>query len=463
MSKPRTEDPYLVYCEAACFIIELIQSAVMDKLLTDGASSTDTVTKSLVEKVSRGDATDEEVSLLEHFNSVDWGDWRSVISAMREGLLVHVDADNPYVEGGKGLADLYKYEWNEHVYRKYVQLVNQQELEALVFQEGERPELLGLVSGIRSGVRILDELEGLLEAGNGIPKFYIEGKSKPAFIPENAKRLVEVSKEVFDTLMEREHILRIGTIDQEKLISNDLRVLGALVDPAESVSSVGYIADRLGISVERVTELIEKRHEIDLGGYVQSHYSYDDNKRVTYGILLGTQRYVEHLKTEYGPYATRATVQLPNPEPLDDRIPIHPKVLVYVENCFSQLKFDEDWGGLKTPIMAVDDIKDLIQSNFLTEKPLKRRTFKANIKHKGELHYFFGLVFHHILEHPDIPAEGLQPSDIVDFVWENFPDARPPKKDSLRRNMRRCPESSTGKVEERINEYLKDLKKELGI
>ena len=457
--KPATDNSYVLYQEATHRTVDFIQELFHTTLEENSVDSHKNFKKALIQKMKGGDATIDDKKLLAFLSSGEW-DWKREIKEMSEGWLDAVNADDPYVEGGKTLTEALGYKWSEKHYRKYAEEFSFPEYETLLYEQGEFPALMGVVNGIHYGVQVLEEFQELWEAGISTPHLYKDS----SFSEANAAQIASVSDNVYQDLVgSLKLLIDRGDVDANTIVANDTNAFEAFLDTSVPMTDSSYVADRLDFTASDMESLAKRRNHVLLGRYKKGFLSYDQEQRVDYGIILGIQRYVEYLNTEYGFYAATANKHVLDHEPLDDRIPLDPRVLEYVKKCFGILKLDEEGLNISEPIMSSDDVDELLQSNFVIGKPLPRKPLKANFK-KGYLAYFFGQVLRRLTVTTGIPLEGLQVKHIVRFVRDNFPEYSSDNPASVEKSLRRKkPENFPKRIRGAMNGHFEDLKAELGI
>ena len=94
------------------------------------------------------------------------------IQGFIEGIQDWVEGENPDIGSAEWLANTLKIKWNVDRYRTYASFYSEEKFLNKIYEIGENPELMGMISGIHSEITILQDLQSLLKQGKDIPDIY---------------------------------------------------------------------------------------------------------------------------------------------------------------------------------------------------------------------------------------------------------------------------------------------------
>lgn len=385
--------------------------------------------------------------------------WETLIEVYQEALDSSARAEH--------FSKIYGIEWDAESYARYVGASSVLEFEDRAERSSENPAMLGLVAGLVETIKCLKELTSLLTPIDDLLAPYDHADAGSQFHSDNVRSLQKkISATVTAMVRSLARELNSPHVNKEWLLAEEFRTFNRFFDAELSENDRRFISRRLNISEAETDKVYGMRSEVYTTHYTKTYRSFDLEQRQRYAMVFACKIYLEYLDNQLSGKSIKgetATVEVPDPEPLDDRIRLHPKVLQYVENCFSLLKYDEDGGNIKEPVMSSDDVNYLLQSNFVVREPLTKKPFKANIR-KGYLAYFFGQVLRRLITTSGIPLEDLKVKRIVQFVRENFPDFSSDKYESVEKALRRkLPKNFPGEIQGALNGHFETLKAELGI
>lgn len=261
-------------------------------LLNSGRSN---LGKELNKSKSSIDNASEEM-VLGTLNTPEWkikDEALKIISDARQAL----SSEDLDVSIPKKVAKLLKFNWNEERYREYVRDYSPDTYLNQVDGADEVPELMGTIDGIYIGIDVITELIELLDEGKKVPNIYWQEDSTMVFASNNETHLRIVYNKVYDELVSHtQRMVNVGMVDKETIITNEINMFQSIFDPIHNKPDVDYLGKRLGLPEYDVNEIIKKRNAVLSGEYVRAFYTYNQELRIDYGILLGVQAYLKYLR-----------------------------------------------------------------------------------------------------------------------------------------------------------------------
>lgn len=225
----------------------------------------------------------------------------------------------------KRLCKMFEFQWDEALYTQYVQDYLSVDFKERIFDEEVSVDLMGIVEGVHLAIGIIDELIQLLDDQKAVPNIYWQQDGTMIFVPANEKATKWVYNKVFDELVSSSRkIIEAQVLDRETFIKSEINMFQAMFDPIHAKPDFKYLAKRLDLPKYDVKQIYKKRSEVLAGETVRAPYTYDQELRADYGVLVGIQEYIKYLEND----ATRTSSQIgeevnPNTENLYLRSDYH--------------------------------------------------------------------------------------------------------------------------------------------
>lgn len=257
-------------------------------------ASLDHVVEALGNKFHEPDEHAQDV--LAHLDREEWRlkeEAKSMLDSIRPAVsITDLDPTTP-----KQLAGMLDFPWDEERYLQYLSEYGSIGFRDRIYDEDAIPELMGVVEGIHIGIDGIEGLIALLDAGKEVPNIYFYDDQLMLFIPRNHMHVVQVENQVYGQLTDHtERIVKLRPLDKETIIANEIAMFQPVFTSGVDGTDVAYLSRRLDLPEYDVTEIIKKRHDVLDGGLVRGYFTYDQELRVDYGILLGMQAYLTYLR-----------------------------------------------------------------------------------------------------------------------------------------------------------------------
>ena len=141
-----------------------------------------------------------------------------------------------------------------------------------------------------------------MNEGRPIPPIYFEQGDRVKFIEANQEQLVDITNRVFEELKaDYEDTLKLGAVAKEDYCTIEIKMFQGLFEPGRSHFDAGYLSERMKLSKKEIKSVFQDRNAVLGGRFELTYYSYDEQKRCNYAILLAIQRYIKFLGAELMP------------------------------------------------------------------------------------------------------------------------------------------------------------------
>jgi len=276
-----------------------------------------------------GKTTDhpDSEAILDRLDAPEWN-LKTEAIAIRSLLQDALSSETLDTTYPKRLSKMFKLQWDEELYTRYIQDYPSSDFRNRIFDDGESADLMGVVEGINLAINIIDELIQLLDDQKAVPNIYWQKDGQFDFINTNERATKWVYNKVFDELVSSSsEIIEAEVVDRETFVKSEINMFQAMFDPIHAKPDFKYLSKRLDLPKYDVKQIYKKRNEVLAGEIVRAHYTYYQELRVDYGVLVGIQEYIKYLKND----ATRTSSQIgeevdPNTENLYLRSDYHKNI-----------------------------------------------------------------------------------------------------------------------------------------
>jgi len=214
--------------------------------------------------------------------------------------------------------------------------------------------------------------------------------------------MVEINKDDLDDLVTNNYHLLTDFfyaqmenefVNKDLFIESEYNEFKKLFASDKPAGGWKYLSNRLGTTEQNLDALWNLRYDVIQGTYIATHYNFNTSKRINYGWLLSSLKYIDFLKAPQDKILAQAFNR--KNRPIDDRIIlIDNKEEDYISACFNLFALDISYMTKGKPMMSEEDVNYFLRSNFTGFGELcKRKKFDPPLKAKKHLVAFVRQVF----------------------------------------------------------------------